>query len=193
MFALRISLLCVSMLLTTVSTSVGAATFELAGSIEIATGAFAILTPVGTPIEGAIAFDDTAVAAGHAGLADIGSIDINVGGFCFSNGIDSSACPNGGAFAPIAQIVEASVAFVDGLPTDTLLAFIISSPTWQVPFDVTYVDRVFTVEALPPMGTVIGSVPWVVPAPAALWLFAPVLIGLASLRRKVAGPANVDP
>lgn len=168
--------------LTALPAAAPAAVFELLGQVESATLAMEALIPPGSAIHGLVAFDDAAVAGGFAGDADLLSIDLNVGEFCFTTGVDTSQCPLGGVLLPVSIIDSVAVTFVDGRPTDTALAFTMFSPTIIVSIPMTVMDGVLSFDA-GPLGTVTGSAPWVVPAPAALWLFGPALAGLAALRR----------
>ena len=105
---------------TAFSVNAQATEHVLAGEVTVATGAFAALTPVGTPIEGPIEIACTAVISGAAGPGDIVAIDVNVGGFCFTTDFsidpdtgdpvaDPSGCPLGGAGVPITSIDAAAL------------------------------------------------------------------------------------
>lgn len=158
--------------------------FEMTGVVDLATGAFAALTPLGTPVAGPIDIDDGAVG-GIAGPGDLLSININVGGFCFSSEMPS-ACPGGGADVPITSIDGAAID-LSSLPlaggTLDVTAF---SPTFMVSIPIMFDFDAGTFFADGgALGTVGGTVELrAVPIPAAAWLLGSALLGMAGLRRR---------
>ncbi len=96
-----------TLLLAATPLATQAADLTYAGSVIEPTGAFVALTPPGTPVGGPIVVDDAALAAGSIGIADIISIDVNVGGFCFATGMGD--CGGVGTPVPITSIDSAAI------------------------------------------------------------------------------------
>ncbi|MEM7083603.1 MAG: thrombospondin type 3 repeat-containing protein [Pseudomonadota bacterium] len=117
---------CLAMLLTL---SAQAAELSYSGEVTDVTGAFVALTPVGTEVGGPIEVDDAALAAGSIGIADITSINVNVGGFCFATG--GGDCGGVGAPVPITSIDSAAITGTSGIlgGSFSVTAF---SPTFMV-------------------------------------------------------------
>lgn len=88
------------------------------GEVTAATGGFEALTPVGTPVGGPIVVDDAALAAGSIGVADIISINVNVGGFCFTFG--GGDCGGVGTAVAITSIDAAAITGTAGALGGTL-------------------------------------------------------------------------
>ena len=161
-----------------------AAEFTLSGEVTVATGAFEALTPVGTPVAGPIVIDDVALG-GIAGPGDIISIDVNVGGFCFSTE-DPSACPLGGADVPIVSIDGAAIDLTSLPVVGGFLDVTAFSPTFGINIPIMFDLGAGTFFADGgALGTVSGTVELrVVPIPAAAWLFGSAMLGLFGLRRR---------
>lgn len=105
------------------------------GVVDASTGAFDALLPVGTLAAGTVAVDDAALSAGAIGVADINSIEVTVGGFCFATGVLD--CGGVGALVPIQSIDSAAITG----STDTLggsFAVTAFSPTFMVAIPITF-------------------------------------------------------
>ncbi len=172
-------------LIATVSLSANAATLTYSGEVTGATGAFVALTPLGTPVGGPISVDDAALAAGSIGIADILSIDVNVGGFCFATG--TGDCGGMGTLVPITSIDTAMITGTSGTlgGSFSVTAF---SPTFMVSIPIVFDLDAGTFSADGgALGTVsgIGSLEAApVPVPAAVWLFGSALLGMMGIRRR---------
>ncbi|MFK8030266.1 MAG: hypothetical protein AB8G18_08490 [Gammaproteobacteria bacterium] len=172
-------------LVATFSLSSNAATLTYEGGVTDATGAFIALTPPGsTPVGGPIVVDDAALAAGSIGIADILSIDVNVGGFCFATA--GGDCGGAGTLVPIESIDSAAITGTAGTlgGSFSVTAF---SPTFMVSIPIFFDLDAGTFAA---DGGALGTVSGVgtleaapVPVPAAVWLFGSALLGLMGLRR----------
>ncbi|MEM7083661.1 MAG: choice-of-anchor D domain-containing protein [Pseudomonadota bacterium] len=110
-------------------------TLTYAGEVDDATGAFVALTPVGTIVGGPIVVDEAALLAGSIGIADIVSIDVNVGGFCFATGMGD--CGGVGTLVPITSIDAAAITGSAGTLAGnfTVTAF---SPTFMVSIPISF-------------------------------------------------------
>ncbi len=115
--------------------SVFAADTIYEGEVTVATEAFVALTPVGTPVGGTIGIDDAALASGTVGVADIVSIDVNVGGFCFA--IAPGDCGGVGSLVPIESIDNAAITGSAGVlgGNFSVTAF---SPTFMVSIPIAF-------------------------------------------------------
>ena len=170
-------------LLFAFSINAQAGVLTLSGVVTVATDAFSALTPAGTPILGPISIADSAFG-GTAGLADIESIDVSVGGFCFSTETPS-ACPLPGADVAITSL-DADAIDLSSLPAGGTLAV---TATTSAMFGMAPVAIMFDFGAGTffadggALGTVEGTVE-LVPIPAAVWLFGSAMLGLIGLRRR---------
>ncbi|MEM7083663.1 MAG: hypothetical protein AAF465_13110 [Pseudomonadota bacterium] len=185
MFKKTLSALFVA-LVASVSLGAQAATLTITGEVTTAGGAFVALTPIGTPVGGPIVVDDTALASGSIGIADIISIDVNVGGFCFATG--AGDCGGMGTIVPITSIDSAAITGSSGTlgGSFSVTAF---SPTFMVSIPIVFDLDAGTFSADGgALGTVGGTVsveaPAPVPVPAAVWLFGSALLGLMGIRRR---------
>lgn len=102
------------------------------GEVTGATGAFATLVPVGTPIAGLIRVD--VLRGVTVGPGNITSITVTVGIQCFTT--DPPMCPSGAAVVPITSIDGANFSVDVGSDTGTL-AFTAFSPTFNVSIPIT--------------------------------------------------------
>ena len=172
-------------IIATASLSAQAATLTYTGEVTDATGAFTALTPIGTPVGGPLEVDDTALAAGSIGIADIISIDVNVGGFCFATG--TGTCGGVGTLVPITSIDSAAITGTSGTLGGSF-AVTAFSPTFNVSIPITFDLDAGTFSADGgALGTVsgIGSLEAApVPVPAAVWLFGSALLGMMGVRRR---------
>ena len=172
-------------LIASVSFSAQALVVDYSGSVLDATGALASLVPVGTTVFGGIDYDDAAVVAGLAGADDILSIDVSVGGFCFTTGLDNLGCGGFGAVVPVDSIDGAGVTFAGSLPTGGFLDITTFSPTFTIFIPISFDLTAGTFEATSPLGGVTGTFgPAPVPVPAAVWLFGSALLGMMGIRRR---------
>ncbi|MDH3637233.1 MAG: VPLPA-CTERM sorting domain-containing protein [Gammaproteobacteria bacterium] len=169
-----------------------ALTVDYTGTVLTSTGALASLVPPGTAVGGPIVYDDTAVASGlitddgFGGAPGILSVDVNVGGFCFSTGADASGCPlQPSSLVPIVSFDPGTaVTFAGGAPTGGLLNLTAFSPSFsaEIPIMFDLTAGTFFADG-GGLGTASGTF-GVVPIPAAAWLFGSALLGLAGLRRR---------
>lgn len=171
--------------LSAIMLSSNATSYDIVGSVTDATGAFATLTPIGTPIGGPIDIDPAAVAAGLAGIADILAINVNVGSFCFTTGADVSGCPLGGVPVPIASIDRAGINFdMFGNPIGGFLDVTVFSPTLIISFPVFFADGTLFVDG-GAYGAVTGNYAFTaIPLPPALLLMGTALLALFGVRQR---------
>ena len=81
--------------LCAVASQATAEDFRYAGEVTEATDSFAVLTPPGTPSSGLIEVNNPGIGGNTTDPADITSIEIIVGGFCFVfNATCSDGSPN---------------------------------------------------------------------------------------------------
>lgn len=183
----RFGSLAAAAILVLTATSANATLIDIAGVVTTPTGAFMALTPAGTPVAGFADVDASAVVGGAAGPADFNTIDINVGGLCFSTQA-TPMCPLGGGLVPIVSIDSAALLFMGEVVGGTLdlTAF---SPTFgiSIPILVDFDAGTFFADA-GVIGTVGGDiaarVSLSVPEPGLALLF---MIGLAAMGRLRAG------
>lgn len=167
------------------SMNANALVVDYAGTVLASTGALATLVPPGTAVGGPVSYDDAAVATGTVGPAGILSIDINVGGFCFSTGPDVSGCPLGGALVPVSSIDAAAVTFAGTTPTGGFLDVTTFSPSFGIFIPISFDLTAGTFLATSPLGDASGTfAPAVVPVPAAVWFMGSALLGLVGMRRR---------
>lgn len=172
-------------LLASATLGANAATLTYTGEVTGATGAFVALTPLGTPVGGPIEADDAALAAGSVGIADIMSINVNVGGFCFANA--GGDCGGVGTLVPITSIDSAMITGTSGTlgGSFSVTAF---SPTFNVSIPIFFdLDNGTFFADGGALGTVsgVGSLTAAaVPVPAAAWLLGSALLGMMGIRRR---------
>lgn len=98
------------------STMAQAAEFPYNGQVQSVTGALAaLITPIPQEILGSITFDDTAIASGSAGPADVVGLQVNIGAVCIAS--DIAVCAPGSFATPITSVDAATVTFTGGQPT----------------------------------------------------------------------------
>ena len=138
---------------------------NLTGVVTSATGGFSTLTPPGTPVGGPLDVNNVSLV----GPGDINSIEVNVGGFCFSTETPS-ACPVGGADVPITSIDAAALDLSSPPGVGGTLSITAFSPTFQVSIPVSFdFDAGTFVADGGALGTIEGDVDLqAVPVPAVL-------------------------
>ncbi len=156
---------------------------DYVGTVVTSTGALATLVPPGTPVGGPILYDDAAVATGTVGPLGVLSIDVNVGGFCFSTGPDATGCPTGGAYVPVTSIDAAAITFAGTTPTGGFLDITTFSPSFGIFIPISFDLTAGTFLATSPLGDASGTFA-PIPIPAAAWLFGSALLGLLGVRRR---------
>ncbi|MFK8032092.1 MAG: thrombospondin type 3 repeat-containing protein [Gammaproteobacteria bacterium] len=112
-----------------------AADLAYSGEVVDVTGAFVALTPPGTEVGGPIVVDDAALAGGLIGIADIVSINVNVGGFCFAT--DGGDCSGVGSLVPITSIDSAAITGTGG-PLGGSFTVTAFSPTFNVSIPISF-------------------------------------------------------
>lgn len=161
-----------------------AATYNYSGTVVEATGAFAQLIPVGTPISGYMVFSDAAIAAGFVGLNDLEELAVQVGGFCVF--LHEPDCMGSGV--PLNSVDNVAVTFDHaGDVTGGEISGVTFSPAdpyipWLFNFDTNTL-----VSDVPGLGMFTASTTLVqaVPLPGAIWLFASVTLCLAGRRKLI--------
>jgi len=158
-----------------------AATFEYTGTVDVATKIFDVLTPQGTNVSVVYIADAAAIAGGFVGPGDLDSINFSLGGLCASTDFPSD-CPLPPRLELPISSIDAALTYVAGIPTGGVLD-IHSFPPTTSPLLVTigFSEGTFLAES-PGLGFASGTLT-LVPVPAAVWLFASALFGLAVIRR----------
>ncbi len=162
-----------------------AATYDYVGAVTEATGTFAVLAPIGTPIAGQIDINSPGGVGTVTDTNDLTRILINLGGFCFNW---NDTCTTG-AEVPVTAITGINLTF-DGsdFPVSGTIDLEAFSPTFGLTLPITLDIGNGTFISDNPLGIVAGEGNFVaaVPVPAAVWLFGTGLFALFGVGRKSA-------